>query len=158
NVSGTNAATLDKASLTFTPSNWNLPQRVVFRPVDNHVINPDQVVNISVSVVAALSDDTYDPVATQVFAATIRDDDVVAGDFDRNGLVGQGDYSIWRANFGSTTGSALAADGNGDGSVNAADYILWRNNLASSAAGAAMGIAGSVSNMAAASAIGGTRP
>jgi hypothetical protein len=158
NVSGTNVATLDKASLTFTPANWNLPQRVVFRPVDNHIINPDQVVNISVSVVAVLSDDSYDPVATQVFASTIRDDDIVAGDYDHNGLVNQADYISWRANFGGTAGSALAADGNGDGSVTAADYILWRNNMSSSAAGAAAEIAGSMSNMAATSATSDTQP
>ena len=51
----------------------------------------------------------------------------LAGDYSGNGTVGPEDYSLWKANFGSTT--LLAADGNGDGIVNAADYTVWRNNL-----------------------------
>ena len=157
-VSDINIASLDTASLTFTPANWNLPQQVIFRPVDNHVINPDQVVNISVSVVAALSDDNYDPVAAQAFAATIRDDDIVAGDYDHNGLVERADYNTWRANFGGTTGSALAADGNGNGSVDAADYVLWRSRTTNTAAGAATEAAVSLSNPFAASVVSEPQP
>jgi hypothetical protein len=75
NVSDLNVATLDKATLTFTPANWNLPQRVMFRPIDNHVINADQVVSITVTVNDPLSDDAYDPVADKIFTATVRNDD-----------------------------------------------------------------------------------
>jgi hypothetical protein len=153
NVSNTNIASLDTAALTFTPANWNLPQRVVFRPVDNHIINPDAVVNITVSVVAALSDDNYDPVAAQVFTATVRNDDFAVGDYDHNGLVEQADYNTWRTNFGGTANSALAADGNGDGSVDAADYVLWRYKLSAPASGAATEVESSSSNPLVASAI-----
>jgi hypothetical protein len=54
------------------------------------------------------------------------------GDYDESGTVGQEDYLVWRANFGSTT--TLAADGNGDGIINAADYVLWRNIFQATAA------------------------
>ena len=51
----------------------------------------------------------------------------LAGDYSGNGTVGPEDYSLWKADFGSTT--ILAADGNGNRIVDAADYTVWRNNL-----------------------------
>jgi hypothetical protein len=138
-VSDINAATLDQTTLTFTPANWNLPQRVVFRPIDDHVINPDKVVNITVSVVAALSDDAYDSVASKTFSATIRNDDFAAADYDHNGLVEQADYNTWRSNFGGNANLALAADGNRNGSVDAADYVFWLKKIGTPGAGAAVG-------------------
>lgn len=48
------------------------------------------------------------------------------GDYNRNGLVSEADYQVWKQSFGTTS---LAADGNGDGAVTAADYSIWRDNL-----------------------------
>jgi hypothetical protein len=45
------------------------------------------------------------------------------GDYNGNGSVDDGDYTLWRQGFGSTN---LSADGNGDGAVDAADYVMWR--------------------------------
>ena len=49
-----------------------------------------------------------------------------SGDYSGNGTVGPEDYTIWKANFGS---SFANADGNGDGIVDAADYTVWRDHL-----------------------------
>jgi hypothetical protein len=57
------------------------------------------------------------------------------GDYDRNSVVNQLDYNVWRQNFGLTT--AIDADGNVNGIVDAADYVIWRNNLGLSLLGAA---------------------
>jgi subtilisin family serine protease len=73
-----------------------------------------------------------------------------AGDYDRSGLVDQGDFVLWKATYGS---SDLRADGNNDGQVNSADYTVWRNNVGAAAsfgAGSASG-AGSESLAAGAS-------
>ncbi len=51
----------------------------------------------------------------------------ILGDYDNSGAVGQSDYDLWRASFGSTT--QLSADGNGNGVIDAADYAIWRDNL-----------------------------
>jgi hypothetical protein len=59
----------------------------------------------------------------------------VAGDFDRNGIVAEPDYVLWRSTFGSTV--ERAADGNGNGVVDAADYVLWRERLGQTIAVAA---------------------
>jgi len=51
----------------------------------------------------------------------------LAGDYDLSGVVDQGDYTVWKANFGQIGESP--GDGNGDGIVDAADYTVWRDNL-----------------------------
>jgi hypothetical protein len=49
---------------------------------------------------------------------------VAVGDFNRDGLVDNADYTMWRDTNGSTTD--LRADANGDGRVDLADCELWR--------------------------------
>jgi hypothetical protein len=58
--------------------------------------------------------------------------DALAGDYDRNGVVDEGDYDEWRRTFGSTS---VAADGDGSGKVDAGDYLLWRKHLGMSLPG-----------------------
>ena len=92
-------AAVDKPTLTFTPQNWNIPQRVLFRPIDNHVVAPDATVDITIAVVPASSDNTYDPLPDQLFTAKIIDDDVrpeLAGDYNLDSVVDAADYSAWR--------------------------------------------------------------
>jgi hypothetical protein len=64
------------------------------------------------------------------------------GDFNADGIVDSADYvvwrkglgttyttndfNVWRANFGSTTATALPGDFNSDGKVDSADYVVWR--------------------------------
>lgn len=68
-------------------------------------------------------------------AATVTIAVGLVGDYDHSGTVNVADFSMWRADFAST--SLLGADGNGDGIVDAADYAVWRDNL-----GAGIKIAG----------------
>lgn len=49
----------------------------------------------------------------------------IPGDYDGDGTVGPGDYSLWRETFGST--EDLRADGNGNEIIDAADYAFWRD-------------------------------
>jgi hypothetical protein len=53
-----------------------------------------------------------------------------AGDYNADGVVNSADYNVWRASYGATALSQLAADGNGKGTIDAADYVIWRNGLA----------------------------
>ena len=47
------------------------------------------------------------------------------GDFDLNGRVTAGDYTVWGSNFGATNAGWTDGDANGDGIVNTADYTYW---------------------------------
>ena len=52
---------------------------------------------------------------------------VIPGDYNLSGAVDNGDYNVWRAEYGEVMESL--ADGNGDFAVDAADYTIWRDNL-----------------------------
>ncbi len=49
------------------------------------------------------------------------------GDYNRDGVIDQADYVVWRQTLG---GGDLSADGNRDGVIDAADYTVWRDRLA----------------------------
>ncbi|MEP0940017.1 MAG: gliding motility-associated C-terminal domain-containing protein [Cyclobacteriaceae bacterium] len=74
--SDTNEGTVDQASLTFTNSNWSVPQTVSVTGVDDDEVDGDQAFNILVSVNDAASDNLFDPVADQNVIVTNEDDDV----------------------------------------------------------------------------------
>ena len=127
-------AVLDQPQLTFTVTNWDVPQRVAFRGVDNHVANADQTVDVTLSVVGALSDANFQSVPTQIFPATVFDDDpkppALVGDYNLNGIVDAADYTVWRNNLGSTHQFPYGgADSDGDGQVDPVDFQNWRANF-----------------------------
>ena len=61
---------------------------------------------------------------------------ILAGDFNRDGVVDPGDYVLWRKMNGQHVARGVGADGNGDGAVDATDYELWRSNFGSLSASA----------------------
>ncbi len=71
----TGEATVDKATLTFTNADWNSPQTVTVTGVDDGVVDGDQATAITVAVVDASSDDSYDALADQSVTATTTHDD-----------------------------------------------------------------------------------
>ena len=55
----------------------------------------------------------------------------VPGDFNGDGFVSQGDYTIWADTFGfdgSPGKTDMRADGNGDGRITHGDYTIWADN------------------------------
>jgi len=74
--SDTGEATVDKASLTFTNGNWNIPQTVTVTAADDDLIDGDQSTTITLSVDVASSDDTFDALADQVVYVTTTDNNV----------------------------------------------------------------------------------
>src|SRR5690606_32804211 len=67
-----------------------------------------------------------DPQWSFEFKISALPNSVIAGDYNGDGVVDAGDYSVWRDTLGSTVN--LAADGDGNGMVNQLDYNLWAAN------------------------------
>jgi arabinogalactan endo-1,4-beta-galactosidase len=63
---------------------------------------------------------------------------LVPGDYDHDGVVDAGDYTIWRDTFGSTTD--LRADGDGDQVVGQGDFDFWVNHFPTSAGAGASAV------------------
>lgn len=134
NSSDTSIATLDKSQLTFAPDNWDTPQRVAVRGVDNFEVNADQVINVSVVVNDSLSAVEYRNLFTFALFVTIADDEpsppAVVGDYNGDGAVTLADYTVWRDNVGTANIEPYtASDANGDGEVGAPDYTAWQTSV-----------------------------
>lgn len=72
----TGEATVDKASLTFTPSDWSTAQTVTVTGVDDALDDGDQTTQITLHVDDANSDDAYDGVADSTVSVVTADDDI----------------------------------------------------------------------------------
>jgi predicted transcriptional regulator len=72
---GTDEATLDKTTLTFTSENWDTPQNITITPVDDFVDDGDQSITLTISVDAGGSDNDFDAVANKTVTVTSTDDD-----------------------------------------------------------------------------------
>ncbi len=79
-------ATVNVASLTFTPGNWNTPQTVTVTGVDDPTVDGDQTTLVTISVDDANSNDSYDPLADQTVSATTLDNDVASFSVAQTGL------------------------------------------------------------------------
>ena len=73
----TGEATVSPTQLTFTNANWSTAQTVTVTGIDDTSIDGTQTTTITLSVVDATSDDTYDPVADHTITATTADNDAV---------------------------------------------------------------------------------
>lgn len=89
----------------------------------NVLINPAASMGTNPTYTAA-ANDTFDILKTVGSS-------LPAGDYNGNGSVGNEDYDVWKAAFGTVS---AAADGNGNGTVDAADYVVWRNNFGATGA------------------------
>jgi len=63
----------------------------------------------------------------------------LAGDYNRDGMVDQADYNLWRKQTGQNVTPYSGSDGNGDGIVNQADFDVWRAHFGQTLPGAGAG-------------------
>ena len=71
----TGEATVDRASLTFTPANWDTAQTVTVTGVDDSIVDGAQTSSVTLSIDAANSDDAFDLLADQTVSVATTDDD-----------------------------------------------------------------------------------
>ncbi|QDU57351.1 matrixin family metalloprotease [Aeoliella mucimassa] len=55
--------------------------------------------------------------------------DVIAGDYNLDGVVDLGDYTLWRDQLGGRVLAGTSADGNGNGTIDSGDYDVWKANF-----------------------------
>ena len=73
--SDTGEAIVSASSLTFTSANWDTPQTVTVTGVNDTDIDGTQSLTVTLAVVDASSDDTYDTIADYTISASVADDD-----------------------------------------------------------------------------------
>ncbi len=72
--SDTTSATVDSATLTFTSGNWSTPQTVTVSSVSDANSTSETPI-ITISIVDASSDDTFDALSDQTVSVAVTDDD-----------------------------------------------------------------------------------
>ncbi len=148
--SDTDEATVNPATLTFTPANWNQPKTVTVRGINDTLVDGNQVTTVTISVNDAASDNAFDNLADKTVLVTTTDDDVaslapgnVDGDtkFDANDtfLIHLVQLAGTNAQISQSLGSSqltpqairtnvqalgVAADVDGNGSFNGNDSFL----------------------------------
>lgn len=73
--SDTGEATVNKATLTFTPANWNMAQTVTVKGVDDVILDGNQTSTVTLAIDDPNSDDAFDPLANQTVTVTTVDND-----------------------------------------------------------------------------------
>ena len=73
----TSEGTVTPASLTFSTGNFNTPRNVTVTPVNDEIVDGNQLYNVTVSVDDINSNDFFDGLADQNVAVTNSDDDAV---------------------------------------------------------------------------------
>lgn len=66
--------------------------------------------------------------SAQIFDRMILPDARLAGDYNQDGLVDGGDFTVWRDTLGQAVTPGEGADGDQSGVVDAADYGVWQGN------------------------------
>ena len=74
--------------------------------------------------------------------ATTYSLNVLRADYNENGVVDAGDFTLWRDQLGKTVTPYTGADSDGNGVVNSVDFTRWRNNFGKSSAALITGGAG----------------
>lgn len=68
-----------------------------------------------------------------MYEAWIRVDEPLAGDFDEDGDVDQGDLAAWQLGYGTSSGAEHhKGDADGDGDVDGRDFLVWQRQYGSS--------------------------
>jgi hypothetical protein len=87
------------STLIFGRSNWNVPQTVTVRGVDDSADDGDRLTGITIAVLAVVSDDAFDAVPPSIVSVTTIDDDEAAGfsieETDGHTHVGEGTTDVF---------------------------------------------------------------
>jgi hypothetical protein len=75
----------------------------------------------------------YDPTSVSLVA-------YLAGDYNRNGVTDEEDYTVWRDTLGASVARGASADGDFDGIITGADFDVWKSHFGEAAPGSGAGV------------------
>jgi poly(beta-D-mannuronate) lyase len=113
----------DPQTFTITPSNVGVPLEFRLGMREREAELDAIVLNLDPSLTSAELDDLFE---------------ILAGDYNGDGLVDAGDFVVWRKTYGQEVPYWSGADGNGDGVVDDDDLGVWAMNFGSSAGAGAV--------------------
>lgn len=103
--------------LTFTTDNWSTPQTVTLTGVDDLLLDGDQDLDITFSVVDAASDDFFDDLPNQTIQTTNRDNESLTLSIDRSPISENQEtatVTLTRSNLDDLTSALVVTLGNSD--------------------------------------------
>jgi hypothetical protein len=77
--------------------------------------------------------------SNRTFAFSVVGVPSLIGDYNLNGKVDHGDYTVWRNSLGQNVANFSGADGNGDGVIDKKDYKQWKSQYGNMGAGSGAG-------------------
>jgi hypothetical protein len=88
-----------------------------------------------------LSDEDLPGEQMQSLTISLLAEAILAGDYNRDGVVDAADYTVWRDMIGQTVASYATADGDGNTLIDALDYQVWKDHFGELAPSGAAAIA-----------------
>ena len=130
---------VDKSTLTFSTGNWNVAQTVTVTGLDDGLRDGNPSYNVTLSINAALTDDTFDGAANQIVSVTNFDNEITAASAgaDQNvcgastSLGGNtssaGESGTWSiiSGTGGSFSDANSPTSNFSGTINTAYTLRW---------------------------------
>jgi endonuclease I len=95
--------------------------------------DPNRVGQFSATYTLNLSDEDLPGEQTQTLTLTLTAEAILAGDYNRNGVVDAADYTFWRDSLGESVDAYAGADGDGTTLVDRGDYLVWKEHFGETA-------------------------
>jgi len=90
---------------------------------------PNGVGQFAATYTLMLSDEDLPGEQMQSLTISLSAEAMLSGDYNRDGTVDAGDYTVWRDTMGQTVAAYAAADGDGSTMIDAADYEVWQDHF-----------------------------
>jgi hypothetical protein len=101
----------------------------------NAILNTGSVGSFAATYTLNFSDENIAGALNKTLTLSLTGTVLLAGDFNRDGIVDGADYVVWHKTQGLTVDAYTWGDGNGDMAVDGSDLALWQEYLGTTAAG-----------------------
>jgi endonuclease I len=93
------------------------------------MLNTAAIGAFSATYTLMFSDEDLPGALSETLTLTLLGEVLLAGDYNRDGIVDAADYLNWRSTFGQHVPAYSGADGDGDGQIGEGDHLVWMHNF-----------------------------